>query len=78
MVNCKQLDCVNSKLFNIIEGLCSCDNSCYAWSFMTNYAHFLFRSGESGLAKIMRRLLAEYVVDRGCKIVNKEKIKLNE
>ena len=34
--------------------------SCYAWSFMTNHAHFLFRSGETGIAKAMARLLTGY------------------
>jgi REP element-mobilizing transposase RayT len=36
--------------------------SCYAWSFLTNHAHFLFRTGESNLATFMRRLLTGYVV----------------
>jgi len=36
--------------------------SCYAWSFMSNHAHFLLRSGPSGIADLMRRLLTGYVV----------------
>ena len=35
---------------------------CYAWSFMSNHAHFLFRSGTSGLSTLMRRLLTGYAV----------------
>ena len=36
--------------------------SCYAWVFMPNHAHFLFRSGEIGIATLMRRLLTGYAV----------------
>ena len=36
--------------------------SCYAWSLMDNHAHFLFRSGESGISHLMRRLLTGYAV----------------
>jgi REP element-mobilizing transposase RayT len=36
--------------------------SCYAWALLTNHAHFLFRSGPSGLATLMRRLLTGYAV----------------
>lgn len=36
--------------------------ACYAWAFMTNHAHFLFRSGPSGLSTLMRRLLTGYAV----------------
>ncbi len=35
---------------------------CYAWAFMPNHAHFLFRSGPSGLPALMRRLLTGYAV----------------
>jgi len=35
---------------------------CYAWAFMSNHAHFLFRSGPSGIAYLMRKLLTGYVV----------------
>lgn len=35
---------------------------CYAWAFLSNHAHFLFRSGEAGIAKVMRRLLTGYAV----------------
>jgi putative transposase len=35
---------------------------CYAWAFLPNHAHFLFRTGEVPLATLMRRLLTGYVV----------------
>ena len=36
--------------------------SCYAWVFMSNHAHFLFRSGKTGISTVMRRLLTGYAV----------------
>lgn len=36
--------------------------TCYAWAFMTNHAHFLFRTGQEPLSKFMRRLLTGYVI----------------
>ncbi len=36
--------------------------ACYAWVFMPNHAHFLFRSGAVPIATLMRRLLTGYVV----------------
>jgi putative transposase len=36
--------------------------ACYAWTFMPNHAHFLFRSGEVGLSTLMRKLLTGYAV----------------
>jgi len=36
--------------------------TCYAWVFLSNHAHFLFRTGNSPLSKLMRRLLTGYVV----------------
>jgi REP-associated tyrosine transposase len=38
------------------------DTSCYAWAFLPNHAHFLFRSGKVPLATLMRRLLTGYAV----------------
>jgi putative transposase len=35
---------------------------CYAWALLSNHAHFLFRSGPSGISKVMRRLLKGYAV----------------
>jgi len=38
------------------------ETSCYAWAFLQNHAHFLFRTGLIPLATLMRRLLTGYVV----------------
>jgi len=35
---------------------------CYVWSFMSNHAHFLFRTSDGSLSTLMRRLLTGYVV----------------
>jgi len=34
--------------------------SCYAWSFMSNHAHFLLRTSDVSLSTLMRRLLTGY------------------
>jgi putative transposase len=39
------------------------NTSCYAWALMSNHAHFLFRSGESGISNVMGRLLTGYAVN---------------
>jgi len=31
--------------------------ACYAWVFIPNHVHFLFRSGDAGISTLMRRLL---------------------
>jgi len=36
--------------------------SCFAWAFMPNHAHFLFRTGSAPIATLMRRLLTGYAV----------------
>ena len=36
--------------------------ACYAWAFMPNHAHFLFRSGSAGISTLMRRLLTGYAI----------------
>ena len=36
--------------------------SCYAWAFLSNHAHFLFRSGNQGISTLMRRLLTGYAI----------------
>jgi putative transposase len=36
--------------------------ACYAWVFIPNHAHFLFRTGQVPLATLMRRLLTGYAV----------------
>jgi len=33
--------------------------ACYAWALMTNYAHFLFRSGPGGLAHELKISLSD-------------------
>ena len=38
------------------------NTSCYAWALVSNHAHFLFRSGDTGIATLMRRLLTGYVI----------------
>ena len=35
----------------------------YAWSLMTNHAHFLVRSGPEGLPSFMRKLLTGYAIN---------------
>ncbi len=35
---------------------------CYAWAFMSNHAHFLFRTGQEPLSNFMKRLLTGYVI----------------
>jgi len=51
---------------NIIERLSillpETKTQCCAWSFLSNHAHFLFRSGPHGIAVLMRRLLTGYAV----------------
>jgi REP element-mobilizing transposase RayT len=36
--------------------------TCYAWAFMPNHAHFLFKTGQNPLSKFMRRILTGYVI----------------
>ena len=36
--------------------------SCYAWAFISNHAHFLFRTGSVAIATLMRRLLTGYAI----------------
>ena len=46
-----------------LEALCpAMQTSCYAWAFMSNHAHFLFRTGTAPLSRLMRRLLTGYVI----------------
>jgi putative transposase len=46
-----------------LEDLCpAMQTACYAWAFMSNHAHFLFRTGTVPLSRLMRRLLTGYVV----------------
>jgi putative transposase len=46
-----------------LESLCpEMGIDCYAWAFIPNHAHFLFRTGKESLSKFMRRLLTGYVI----------------
>jgi putative transposase len=46
-----------------LEVLCpETQTICYAWAFMSNHAHFLFRTGTEPLSRLMRRLLTGYVI----------------
>ncbi len=36
--------------------------ACYGWAFLSNHAHFLFRTGDMPLSNLMRRLLTGYVI----------------
>ena len=46
-----------------LENLCpEMQTTCYAWAFMSNHAHFLFRTGTEPLSRLMRRLLTGYVI----------------
>ena len=38
------------------------ETACYAWVFLSNHAHFLFRTGVAPLSSLMRRLLTGYAV----------------
>jgi len=37
-------------------------STCYAWALLSNYAHFLFRTGDTPLSTLMSRLLTGYAV----------------
>jgi putative transposase len=51
---------------NLIERLSTLlpesKTQCYAWSLLSNHAHFLLKSGPVGIAAVMRRLLTGYAV----------------
>ena len=51
---------------------------CYVWALMSNHAHFLFRTGETGLSTLMRRLLTGYAVNKGEKIARERSCQLLE
>jgi putative transposase len=44
------------------EILLDSSTPCYAWSLMSNHAHFLFRTGKIPVAGVMRKLLTGYAV----------------
>lgn len=49
-------------LKRLVKLLPETKTACYAWAFMPNHAHFLFRTGLVPLATLMRRLLTGYAV----------------
>jgi len=52
----------NDMLDRLSDLLPATRTSCYAWAFLSNHAHFLFRSGNQGLSTLMRRLLTGYAI----------------
>ena len=52
----------NDMIDRLADLLPATKTSCYAWTFLSNHAHFLFRSGDQGLSTLMRRLLTGYAV----------------
>jgi len=54
-------DCDNF-LDRLAKLLPETQTACYAWVFIPNHAHFIFRSGGVSLATLMRRLLTGYAV----------------
>ena len=53
----------NDMMDRLTDLLPATNTTCYAWAFLSNHAHFLFRSGDTGLSTLMRRLLTGYVVN---------------
>jgi REP element-mobilizing transposase RayT len=52
------------------------NTACHALSVLSNHAHFLFRTGESGLSTLMRTFLTGYKVRGGEQIAKEKKIVL--
>ena len=52
----------NNMMDRLADLLPATHTDCYAWAFLSNHAHFLFRSGDTGLSTLMRRLLTGYVI----------------
>ena len=52
----------NDMLYRLSDLLPATKTSCYAWAFLSNHAHFLFRSGNQGLSTLMRRVLTGYAI----------------
>jgi len=52
----------NDMLDRLSDLLPATRTSCYSWAFLSNHAHFLFRSGNQGLSTLMRRLLTGYAI----------------
>ena len=52
----------NNLITRLQQLLFKTNTSCYAWALLHNHAHFLFRTGDTGLSNLMRRLLTGYAV----------------
>jgi putative transposase len=52
----------NDMIDRLADLLPATKTACYAWVFLPNHAHFLFRSGDAGLPTLMRRLLTGYAI----------------
>jgi len=55
----KDRDNLLERLNNLLPAT---NTACYAWAFLGNHAHFLFRTGNTSISNLMRRLLTGYVV----------------
>lgn len=55
----KDRDNLLNRLGNLLPAT---KTTCYAWALLPNHAHFLFRTGDTKLSTLMRRLLTGYVV----------------
>ena len=53
----------NDMMDRLADLLPATNTTCYGWAFLSNHAHFLFRSGDAGLSTLMRRLLTGYAVN---------------
>ncbi len=65
-INCRKIFLNNKDREDFLERLSKLlpqtETVCYAWAFLPNHAHFLFRTGLVPLASLMRRLLTGYAV----------------
>lgn len=52
----------DSFLDRLGEILIGSSTPCYAWSLLSNHAHFLLRTGKIPIARVMRKLLTGYAV----------------
>ena len=48
----------NDMMDRLTDLLPATNTTCYAWAFLPNHAHFLFRSGDTGLSTLMREWIA--------------------
>ena len=43
----------NDMMDRLADLLPATNTTCYAWAFLANHAHFLFRSGDTGLSTLI-------------------------